>query len=221
MKISIGHLKKQFLKQAVLTNLTATFRNNAVNVIKGESGSGKTTLLNILSLFEEADEGEIYYDDLLVSSLSNKEKQKLIREKIGYIYQDISVFDELTVYENIKLALQFSKVSKKAYDEKIREVLQLLGMTKNADKPCHVLSGGEKQRVAIGRTIATDKEIIFADEPTGALDSHNTQVIIDLFKEINAHLGTTVIMITHSQQVSEQFDYQYVLEKGKLYEKNH
>ncbi|MCL2677356.1 MAG: ABC transporter ATP-binding protein [Streptococcaceae bacterium] len=220
MKISIENLNKDFVQQEVLKNLSATFYNQEINVIIGESGSGKSTLLNILALFENPDNGKVFYDDKEVTALSNKNKQTFIREKIGYIYQDIRVFDELTVYENIKLALQFSAVPKKDYKEKIKSVLKILNMSDNADKSCSVLSGGEKQRVAIGRTIACEKEILFADEPTGSLDSNNTQVIIDLLKEINANFKTTVIMITHSEQVSNQFEHQYLLKQGQLYEKN-
>jgi ABC-type lipoprotein export system ATPase subunit len=220
MKIRISNLEKNFNNQQVLKNLNATFYDGEVNIIIGESGSGKTTLLNIIALFERPDDGEIYFDGEIVSKLSEKEKQKLIRQKIGYIYQDIRIFEELTVYENIKLALEFSSVPKSQYRNKIAEILEILKMNENSNQICSSLSGGEKQRVAIGRTVASEKLVIFADEPTGALDRENTQVVIDLLKKINRDFKTTIIMITHSDQVSGQFEHQFLLESGVLNEKN-
>lgn len=216
MRIQISDLSKSFGDRILFQDLSHSFMPNQVNVILGESGSGKTTLLNIIGLFEHADSGHVYYDGLRVNEKSNRETRKIIRSTTGYIYQDIRLFEDLTVRENIELALRFSSVPRSLWRGRVDELLERLNLKGFATTPANVLSGGEKQRIAIARTVAADKRLILADEPTGALDEENAKIIVELLKDITESGGRTVIMVTHSQIVANAFECKFWLREGRL-----
>lgn len=219
MNIQISKLTKAFGDRVLFRDLNHSFVPNQVNVILGESGSGKTTLLNIIGLFENADAGQVLYDDVIVSGKSNRETRKIIRATTGYIYQDIRLFDNLSVRENIELALRFSNVNKSNWRSYTDSLLERLNLASFASKPAKLLSGGEKQRIAIARTVVSDKQLILADEPTGALDKENSKRIIDLLRDIVIDSGRTVIMVTHSQLVADAFENKIWLQEGQLLNK--
>ncbi|MDR6938825.1 ABC transporter ATP-binding protein [Arcanobacterium hippocoleae] len=216
MQIQISNLTKAFADRDLFRELNHSFVPNQVNVILGESGSGKTTLLNIIGLFESADAGQILYDGVIVSGRSNRETRKIIRATTGYIYQDIRLFEDLSVRENIEIALRFSHVPKSDWRSRTDVLLERMGLGGFANKPANQLSGGEKQRIAIARTVASDKKLILADEPTGALDEDNSKIIVNLLQDIATNNGCTVILVTHSHLVADTFKHQHWLQGGRL-----
>lgn len=216
MNIRIENLAKSFGDRCLFQDLSHSFVPRQVNVILGESGSGKTTLLNIIGLFETTDAGRILYDGVEVSGRSGRETRKIIRASTGYIYQDIRLFEDLSVRENIELALRFSSVPRSSWRSRTDTLLDRLGLSAFATKTAKLLSGGEKQRIAIARTIASDKKLILADEPTGALDEENSKIIVKLLQDIVAEEECTVILVTHSHLVAKAFEHKCWLQDGKL-----
>ena len=216
MLVDIEGLGKQFGDRTLFTDLNYSFAEGKVNVILGESGSGKTTLLNMIALYEPPDYGEIRYDGVLVSGKSMSDSRRIIRKYVGYIYQDIRLFDSLSVNDNILLALRFSTISRKKWQSSINDLLERMGLFEYRDKPAGQLSGGEKQRIAIARAVASGKKLLLADEPTGALDEDNSRVIVNLMKEISKNNGSTIIMVTHSKMVADEFSDRCWLRSGEL-----
>ena len=220
MLVEVKNLAKSFGDRELFSELNFTFKPAEVNVILGESGSGKSTLLNIIGLFEDADDGEVLYDGNVVSSLPTAQRRKVIRETTGYIYQDIRLFEELSVVENIRLALRFSAEPRRDWNARSHELLARLGMEELTDKPAKLLSGGEKQRIAIARALAANKKLILADEPTGALDELNSKVSIDLLQEACDQDRCTIVLVTHSQLVAHSFSNRRWLEHGQLLDRS-
>ncbi len=218
MDVFLQNVSKSFGDKIVVDNVSHSFRSGEISLITGESGSGKSTLLNIMALFTDPDSGVVTYGNVVNTDLSKKEKLNFIRKNIGYIYQDIRIFEDLTAYDNLRVGLMFSDISKREYRHKILEMLDLLKLADRSDMRAGVLSGGEKQRLAIGRAFIANKKIILADEPTGALDKENTTNILQLIKKVNAHFQTTIVMITHSSVVSSYFENRVKLVDGQLYE---
>lgn len=218
MDVLLQGVSKSFGDNIVVNNVSHLFRSGEISVITGESGSGKSTLLNIMALFTDPDRGVVEYNDVQVTKLSANEKLNFIRKNIGYIYQDIRIFEDLSAFDNLRVGLMFSDIPKKEYSHKISEMLLLLKLEGKTNEKAGVLSGGEKQRLAIGRAFIANKKIILADEPTGALDKENTVNILKLIKKINTHFRTTIVMITHSSVVSSYFENRVKLVDGKLYE---
>ena len=158
MRVSVDSLSKSFGNRLLFEDLRQEFVPDEVNVILGESGSGKTTLLNIIGLFEPADAGIVSYDGSQVSGLSKSRTRKLIRSHVAYIYQDIRIFEDLTVRENLKLALRFSSVPKSNHESIIDSILTRVGLDGFQLRISKELSGGEKQRVAIARALISGKK---------------------------------------------------------------
>ncbi len=216
MKVEICNITKSFGKRNLLDNVSATFNESEVNVILGESGQGKTTLLNIIGLFEPADSGSVKFDGQDVSSLTKNQMRKTIRSSVAYIYQDIRLFEHVSVRENLMLALRFSSIPKNERKSKILEFLDLVGLADFEKASTVQLSGGEKQRVAIARALITGKQLILADEPTGALDETNSQNIAELLGKVANQTGATILLVTHSLKVAGNFAAQFVLQEKKL-----
>ncbi|KFI45682.1 putative ABC transport system ATP-binding protein [Bifidobacterium bohemicum] len=216
MKVSIKELDKSFGQRVLFTDLDYTFAEGEVNVILGESGSGKTTLLNILSLYEPPDSGSVFYDGQIVSGLSSAKTRHIIRNNVGYVYQDIRLFDDLSVNDNLRLALHFSSLPRRKWQVSIDALLERFGLLQCRNSIAAELSGGEKQRIAIARAVVSGKNLLLADEPTGALDEENAYKVINLMKDISHNDGCTVIMVTHSMMVANEFSKICWLRQGVL-----
>ena len=174
--------------------------------IIGKSGAGKSTLLHIMACIDKFEEGTYMLDGIEVDKLSDKEISDVRNKKIGIVMQDFALIDDYSVIDNVKIPLAFSKKKKSEDpDELALSVLEKVGMKELYKKPVSKLSGGQKQRVAIARAIVNDPEYIFADEPTGALDSKTAAEIMGLFKALNKS-GKTVIIITHDKNVAKTGD---------------
>ncbi|MBM3118195.1 MAG: ABC transporter ATP-binding protein [Chloroflexi bacterium] len=168
--------------------------------IVGPSGSGKTTLLNLLGCLDTPSQGSLRLDGTEVSGLKEKDLVKLRRKNIGFVFQQFYLLPTLTVRENIELPLLFNK--RNSYQSKIDEVIELVGLSARAGHLPSQLSGGEMQRVAIGRALVNEPKIILADEPTGNLDSATSLKIFDLFQNLNSQ-GLTLIIVTHNVEIAK------------------
>lgn len=186
------------------SNLTKALSHLPLNIDKGEfvaimgaSGSGKTTLLNCVSTIDRVTAGHIYVGKTDITKLKGNHLNRFRREELGFIFQDFNLLDTLTAYENIALALSIQKVSVKEIEKRVQAIAQALNITDVLDKYPYQMSGGQKQRVASARALITDPKLILADEPTGALDSHSSQMLLASLKKLNEQLQTTILMVTH------------------------
>ena len=196
-------------------NLTRIFRTeeietialNGVNInvkdgefvaIMGPSGCGKSTLLNILGLLDTPTEGKYWLGDEEVGHLKERERTAYRKGRIGFVFQNFNLIDELTVEENIDLQLKYLGIGKAERKERVLDILRKVKLSHRAKHYPHQLSGGQQQRVAIGRAVVVKPSIILADEPTGNLDSKNGMEVMQLLSELNEE-GTTIVMVTHSK----------------------
>ncbi len=210
--IELSNIKKSYDKP-VLTDVNLKINNDSYVTIVGKSGSGKSTLMNILGLIEDYDEGIYTFNDIVIRN--NRDYHKLRNEKIGFIFQSYNLIPSLTCKENILLPLQYSTTKKVELDE----LVELLDIAHLLEKKVVVLSGGEKQRVAIARSLILNPSLIIADEPTGNLDGVNTDIVLDLLDKQHRK-GRAIVMITHSEGVAKRAKTVYRLENGVLHENN-
>ncbi len=202
-------------KRQILSDLSYEFEKGKFYTILGPSGSGKTTLLSIIAGLDKAESGKVYYDGKDIDVLGLNEYR---RNKIGIVFQQYNLINYLTALENIELAMtETENEIPKNRKEVAYALLEKFGIVRSkADRMVTKLSGGEQQRVAIARAIAGNVDLIFADEPTGNLDSDTEQEIIKIFRNLTEEFGKTVIVVTHSNVVSELSDLRVLLSEGKL-----
>lgn len=186
------------------SNLTKAISNISMNVDKGEfiaimgaSGSGKTTLLNVISTIDKVTSGHIYIEGQDITKLKGNDLNRFRREELGFIFQDFNLLDTLTAYENIALALQIQNFKAKAIEQQIKVVARKLDIEDILNKYPYEMSGGQKQRVASARAIVTNPKLVLADEPTGALDSKSSKMLLERLQRLNQDYQTTILMVTH------------------------
>lgn len=165
--------------------------------IMGPSGSGKTTLLNLLSTIDSPTSGKIIFDGTELSAIKNESLAKFRRNKIGFVFQDFNLLDNMTVMDNIALPLALNKVNYNEILKKVNELAVFFGIEQQLPKYPWQLSGGQKQRAAAARALIMNPSVIFADEPTGALDSKSSAELLECFRKLNSQYSTTIIMVTH------------------------
>ena len=180
-----------------LSNVSFSVEQGEYVAIMGESGSGKTTLLNILAALDKPTSGEVLLDGRSLSTVKEKEISAFRRDNLGFVFQDFNLLDTLTISENIALALTINQVPAGEIDGRVREMAVKLNITDILDKYPYQVSGGQKQRCACARAIINQPKLILADEPTGALDSHSSQMLLSTIQSINETLGATILMVTH------------------------
>ncbi len=201
----------------ILKNVNLSFSKGNFVSIQGKSGSGKTTLLNILGLLDVPTNGDMLIDDKIINYKDEKIKNRIRNEKMGFVFQFHYLLNEFTALENVMMpALINKKFNKKEVREKAMELLELVGLSERVKHKPFELSGGEKQRVAIARSMINDPEIILADEPTGNLDTETSLVINNLFKKINEEKKQSIIIVTHSLELANLAEYRYKIEKGEF-----
>lgn len=186
-----------------------------LTILKGRSGSGKTTLLNILSALDDATEGEVRFEGNRVMDLNSTEKELLRRYQIGFVFQSVALIPIMSAYENVDFALRLAEYEGN-HDERIREVLNMVGLGERMQHLPTQMSGGEQQRVAIARAVAHKPKVIFADEPTGALDTVTGLSVMKLFRELIEQEGITIVMTTHDPNLMELGDVVYEIEDGEI-----
>lgn len=202
-------------KVNALRGLDLSINNGELVAIVGPSGSGKTTLLNILGCLDSPNKGEYFINNIDVSNLNQKELANIRNSRFGFVVQNFALLDDYTVYENIKIPLDYSNIKIKDKKEKIINVLKKLNIEEKINKYPTELSGGQCQRVAIARALVNNPDIILADEPTGALDREMGQQVIDIFKEINND-SKTIIIVTHDSNIASQCDRIITIEDGRI-----
>ncbi len=190
------------LKTFVLRNITLDIKQGEFVSIMGPSGSGKSTLLHILGMLDEASDGEYTFTDKNVMKLSEKQRTELHKEHIGFVFQSYHLIDELTVYENIETPLLYQSVKKDERKSMVADILDKFNIVAKKDLFPHQLSGGQQQLVGIARAVIAQPKIIFADEPTGNLNSQQGEEIMQLFTKLNSE-GTTIVQVTHSERNAE------------------
>lgn len=212
--INYGYVDGGFRRE-ILKDLSYEFEEGKFYTILGPSGSGKTTLLSILAGLDKQESGNIYYEG---EELGKMGLYKYRRNKIGVVFQAYNLIQYLTGIENISLAMtETDNKIPKNHKEIGYALLEKFGIVKSkADRLVTHLSGGEQQRIAIARAIASNVDLIFADEPTGNLDTATESEIINIFKMLTEEFGKTVIVVTHSNEVSKLSDFRVFLQNGKL-----
>jgi len=204
-------IKTQNLRKIYTTEEVETTALNNVNVeinekefvaIMGPSGCGKSTLLNIFGLLDNPSDGDYYFLENEVSKFTERQRAKLRKANIGFVFQSFNLIDELTVYENVELPLLYLGVSSSERADMVNEVLERMQIMHRKDHFPQQLSGGQQQRVAVSRAVVAKPKLILADEPTGNLDSANGEEVMNILTQLNEE-GTTIVMVTHSPHDSE------------------
>ncbi len=200
--IEINNLSKVFrtseVETVALNHVNLEIKEGEFVAIMGPSGCGKSTLLNILGLLDNPTEGSYKLLGQEVSQLQEKERTRVRKGKLGFVFQSFNLIDELNVFENVELPLTYLGISASERKERVNEMLKRMNISHRAKHLPQQLSGGQQQRVAIARALITHPKLILADEPTGNLDSKNGKEVMDLLTELNKE-GTTILMVTHSQ----------------------
>ncbi|MFP4539717.1 MAG: ABC transporter ATP-binding protein [Candidatus Paceibacterota bacterium] len=203
---------------AALNGVDLDIYHSEFVAITGHSGSGKTTLLNMIGLVDLPTTGNVIVQGQNISELNEKQKVQYHLNKISYVFQFYNLIYNYTARENIMFQLRLQGYSKKESQKKADKVVDFLKLSDRADSYPQNLSGGEQQRVAVGRALAKDSEIILADEPTAHLDTKNGQMIISLLRDVNIEFGKTIILISHEAEYAEQADRVVVLQDGQVKE---
>lgn len=205
-------------KITALDNIDLEIKEGEFVSIIGKSGSGKSTMLNVMSMLDGWDEGEYILDGENVSNLKGNEVAKIRNKKMGFVYQNFNLLPKLSAVENVALPLMYSGDNKIDYMKKAKEYLELVGLGDKVDNKPTQLSGGQQQRVAIARALVNNPKILFADEPTGALDSRTSEDIVNLIKKIWKEQGITVIMVTHDDALAKEANRVIRVADGKILE---
>ena len=199
--LTVTDLKKVYGKGGSLTRaldgVSLSLEAGEFVGVMGPSGSGKTTLLNCVSTIDRPSAGSIVIDGKELTRLKGRELAKFRRERLGFIFQDCNLLDTLTTYENIALSLSIVKAPAQKIDRRVREMADFLGIADCLNKYPYQMSGGQQQRCAAARAMVTHPALVLADEPTGALDSKSSQLLLDRLEELNMELGATILMVTH------------------------
>jgi len=201
--VSLSNIQKKIQDKPIFSIHAFTVSKGDFVTIKGVSGSGKTTLLNILGMNDTVSSGEYLFEGVETAELKAKEKLKIKRNKISFLFQDFGLVEEETINYNLEIGLKYSKLSRKEKVKQKKEALNAVNLNKKLSTTISSLSGGEKQRVALARIILKPSILILADEPTGSLDSLNRDIVTDiLFKQ--SIDGKAVIIVTHDEELAKK-----------------
>lgn len=199
--IKLKGLHKKFTTEEVetlaLNNINLSIDQGEFVAVMGPSGCGKSTLLNVLGLLDNPNEGSFLFDDTEVSELKEKERTKVRKGNVGFVFQSFNLIDELTVFENVEVPLKYLGFNAKDRKAKVNAALDRMKMGHRSQHFPQQLSGGQQQRVALCRAVVANPKLVLADEPTGNLDSKNGEEVMQLLLELNRS-GTTIVMVTHS-----------------------
>jgi lipoprotein-releasing system ATP-binding protein len=210
------NISKKYGHLEVLKNINLKIEASEIVSIVGASGAGKSTLLHILGTLDKADSGKIYLDKIELSQLSDKMLSGVRNEKIGFIFQFHNLMAELTALENVCLPAWVGKADKKKTEEKALELLDLLNLSERATHLPSEMSGGEQQRVAVARALINSPKYVFADEPSGNLDSKNADELHRLFFDLRDRFNCSFVIVTHNPDLAGMSDRTIKLEDGKI-----
>ncbi|WP_315110741.1 ABC transporter ATP-binding protein [Clostridium intestinale] len=218
--LRLSNLSKDYgikgFKTRVLNNISLSIEEGAFLSIMGPSGAGKSTLLNLLSTLDKPSTGEILLDGIDITKLKNKDLSNIRKDKIGFIFQDYSLLDNMTLMDNIALPLALGRKRTNEIEEKVIKMAYIFGLKEHLKKYPYELSGGQKQRGAAARALITKPRIIFADEPTGALDSRSSTDLLECLKRVNEENNATIIMVTHDAFCASYSKNVYMLSDGEI-----
>ena len=218
--LKVINLQKDFKNNRntfkILKDINLDVKEGEFLSIMGPSGAGQTTLLNILSTIDKPTSGKVYYENKDINKISNKELSKFRRDNIGFIFQDYNLLDSMSVEDNIALPLVIANEKQSKIKSEIIKLSKFFGIEAHLKKYPYELSGGQKQRVATARALITSPKIIFADEPTGALDSKSSSELLNCLKEMNEKFNVTVIMVTHDPFSASYSKKVIFIKDGKL-----
>jgi lipoprotein-releasing system ATP-binding protein len=212
------NITKSFGKLQVLKGIDIHIPKGKIISIVGASGAGKTTLLQILGTLSIPDSGKIFIDNVEVNRLNEKEISRFRNRNIGFVFQFHHLLPEFTALENICIPAYINHTSKAGAEDKGRYLLNFLGLSERMTHKPDELSGGEQQRVSVARALMNDPGVIFADEPSGNLDSRNKEELHSLFFTLRDTFGQTFVIVTHDTHLAEMSDIQYVMSDGKIVE---
>lgn len=204
--VELKNVSKKYGSRTILENVSFSVEKGEMVSLIGPSGCGKSTLLNMIGVLEEHDSGEIIILGKKLPSIESKKATLLRRNTINYLFQSYALISDMTVWQNLFLAMNFLDISKKRKIEKINEVLTKIGILSLKNEMVNTLSGGEQQRVALARTILKPGELVLADEPTGSLDAVSAENVFGLIQNLCKQYKKTVIMVTHSRELAERTD---------------
>ena len=199
-----------------LKNINIKVQPSTLTILRGRSGSGKTTLINMLGALDSPSSGKISFKENELTSLTPKKKDMIRRKNMGFIFQSFALITLMSAYENVEFSLRIAGYSAKEAKDRAEECLNLVGLGKRMDHRPQEMSGGEQQRVAIARAMAHKPSIIFADEPTAELDTHNAIHVMKLFRDLVNNEGITIVMTTHDPNMMELGDYVVTLQDGEV-----
>lgn len=211
------NVSKSYGNQLALDDINLKIKEGEFIAIMGPSGSGKTTLLNVLAGIDKVSMGKIMLANHDLTSLSSKQIDNLRQDVMGFIFQEYHILNSLSVFENIALPLTIKKLKKQEIISKVKEIANDLGLSDHLQKYPYQLSGGQKQRVAISRALITNPILLFADEPTGALDSKNAHYLLKSLQEQNFKKGLTLILVTHDAFSASFAQRVIFLKDGKIF----
>ena len=219
--LTVKHIEKYYGNRG---NVTKAVDDISFSVQKGEfigimgaSGSGKTTLLNCISTIDTVTAGHIFVENLDITALSQKRLSRFRREQLGFIFQDFNLLDTLTAFENIALALTIIKTPAKEIEPRVQSIAATLEITDVLKKYPYQMSGGQRQRVAAARAMVTNPSLVLADEPTGALDSKSSRMLLESFESLNQQLGATILMVTHDAFTASYCHRILFIKDGKIF----
>lgn len=218
--ISVKNLKKVFIdgesETIALSGINFDIPRGQFVAIMGPSGSGKSTLLHILGLLDKQTSGEYFFDGKKVNDYSDDEIAHIRNEKLGFVFQSFNLLARTTVLENVKLPLLYSGTKESLWNKMAIEAVEQVGLSHRINHETSKLSGGERQRVAIARALINNPHVIFADEPTGNLDSKSGQIVMEILQKLNSEKKHTIILITHETYTAELAERIIFIRDGKV-----
>ena len=219
--LEIKNVTKYYGEGSVVTKaldgISFSVEKGEFTAIMGASGSGKSTLLNVISTIDRVSSGEIFIEGARLTEMEEKQLANFRRDQLGFIFQEYNLLDTLTIGENILLPLNLQRKSHEDADRELVRVSEALGVSDQLSKFPYELSGGQRQRAACARAIITNPALVLADEPTGALDSKNSKLLMETFQMMNQSLGSTILMVTHDPVVGSYANRVLFLKDGKIW----
>lgn len=202
-------------KNEILKGISLDIKDGDFMVILGASGSGKSTLLNVISGLESADTGNVFYNGKNISEMKDAEITLFRKDTIGYVFQQYFLLPNLNIDKNVKMGADLAK------NTDYRKLIEAVGLADKMKKYPHELSGGEQQRVSIARALAKQPQVLYLDEPTGALDEATGRLVLDLICKLQKEIRFTMVMVTHNQNIAEMADTVISMNSGKIVEQHH
>ena len=214
--IKIRNIRKSFGNLEVLKGIDLDIERGKVVSIVGASGAGKTTLLQIMGTLDKADSGSVIIDDIDIMKLSDAKRSAFRNKHMGFVFQFHQLLPEFSALENVMMPALIGGTSRREAKQRAEELLAFMGLSDRTSHKPNELSGGEKQRVAVARALVNKPDVVFADEPSGSLDTQNKQELHRLFFDLRDKMGQTFVIVTHDEQLAELADQKICMQDGRI-----